>query len=49
MTHEERIRQLLGEEPRLSDEDFDRGVGPSLLLFVAVIVVGVLVELCAYH
>ena len=49
MTHDERIRHLLGEKPRLSDEDFDRDGCPSLLLCVAGVVVGMLVEMCAYH
>ena len=47
MNHDERIRQLLGQKPDLSDQEFDRGCLPATLYLIAVLVVGVSVELCS--
>jgi hypothetical protein len=45
--HEERVRQLLGQPPDVSAEQFDRGCLPAALYLLAVLVVGLLVEWCA--
>ena len=47
MRHEERVRQLLGQPPDVSAEQFDRGCLPAALYLLAVLVVGLLVEWCA--
>jgi len=47
VNHEERIRQLLGQEPDVSTEEFDRGCLPAALYLFAVLFVGVLAELCS--
>ena len=47
MRHEERVRQLLGQPPDVSHEQFDRGCLPAALYLLAVLVVGLLVDWCA--
>ena len=47
MRHEERVRQLLGQPPDVSAEQFDRGCLPAALYLFAVLFVGVLAELCS--
>lgn len=47
MNHDERIRQLLGQKPDISDEEFDRGCLPAALYLIAVLVVGLTAELCS--
>ena len=47
MRHEERVRQLLGQPPDVSAEQFDRGCLPAALYLLAVLVVGLLVDWCA--
>ena len=47
MRHEDRIRQLLGQSPPLSADEFDSGCLPAALYLFAVLFLGVVVELCA--
>jgi hypothetical protein len=47
MNHEDRIRELLGQRPDVSTEEFDRGCWPAALYLAAVLFVGLAVELCA--
>jgi len=48
MRHEDRIRQLLGQKPDVGHEEFDSGCLPAALYLLAVLVIGTIVELCAY-
>lgn len=48
MNHDERIRQLLGQKPDLSDEEFDRGCLPAALYLIAVLFIGLFVDFCAH-
>ena len=47
MNHEDRIRQLLGQKPDVSAEEFDRGCLPASLYLLALLFIGVAVELCS--
>ena len=47
MNHDERIRQLLGQKPGVSTEEFDRGCLPAALYLLAVLFVCVAAELCS--
>lgn len=47
MSHEDRIRQLLGQKPDVSAEEFDRGCLPAALYLFAVLFVCVAAELCS--
>jgi len=46
VNHEERIRQLLGQKPDVSDEEFDRGCLPAGLYLFAVLFISLMVDLC---
>jgi hypothetical protein len=45
--HEDRIRQLLGQKPDVSAEEFDQGCLPAALYLLGVLFLSVVVELCA--
>lgn len=47
MKHEDRIRELLGQKPDVSHEEFDRGCLPAALYLFAVLFIGLAVDLCA--
>lgn len=47
MSYEDRIREMLGQKPRLADDEFDTGCLPAALYLMAVLAVGLAVELCA--
>lgn len=47
MEYDDRIRELLGQKPDLSHEEFDRGCLPAALYLIAVLAVGLAVELCS--
>ncbi len=47
MRHEDRIRELLGQKPDVSAEEFDSGCLPAALYLFAVLFLGVVVEFCA--
>ena len=47
MEYDDRIRELLGQKPDISDEEFDRGCLPAALYLIAVLVVGLAAELCS--
>jgi hypothetical protein len=45
--HEDRVRRLLGQEPDVGADEFDRGCLPAALYLLAVLFIGVVVDLCA--
>jgi hypothetical protein len=47
MNHDERIRQLLGQKPDVSTEEFDLAVMPGLLYVGSVLLIGTLVHIFA--
>jgi len=44
--HEERVRQLLGQPPDVSAEQFDRGCLPAALYLLGFFLVSIIVGLC---
>jgi hypothetical protein len=40
VSHEDRIRELLGQKPDVSAEEFDRGCLPAALYLFAVLLIG---------
>ena len=47
MKHEDRLRDLLGQKPDVSAEEFDRGCLPAALYLLAVLLIGLAVDFCA--
>ena len=46
MNHEDRIRELLGQRPDVSHEEFDRGCLPAALYLLGFFLVSIIVGLC---